>query len=258
MKVDAVVDVGNTRVKWALAADPITQVAALPHADPAAWAAQLAAWNITKPLSWAVTGVQPAQRDCLIDWLRGQGHAVMLINDPKLLPLRVAVPNPNGVGIDRLFDAVAANARLKKARKKPAPIVIIDAGTAVTVNLVSPEGVFEGGAIIPGRRLMARALHEHTALLPLIDGQQPNPAPVGIDTPTAIEAGIHHAVSGGINQLIAQQVNAKYSRALGYRAPLIFLTGGDGPHLQHSIDSRAELWPAMTLEGIRLTAEAQP
>lgn len=258
MKPDVVVDVGNTRIKWAMCADPITQVAALPHGDPTAWAAQLEAWQLTRPLSWAVTGVQPTQRDHLIDWLRSQGHAVLLVDDPKLLPVRVAVPNPAGVGIDRLFDAVAANARMKKARKKPAPVVIIDAGTAVTVNLLSPDGVFEGGAIMPGRRLMAAALHEHTALLPMIAGKQVNPPPVGIDTPAAIEAGIHHAVSGGINQLIAYQVNAKYPRAAGHRAPTIFLTGGDGPLLHPAVDSRAELWPAMTLEGIRLTAEAQP
>ncbi|MBL8798403.1 MAG: type III pantothenate kinase [Planctomycetia bacterium] len=262
MKPDLVVDVGNTRIKWGRCEKgAIRELASLPHDDPAAWQAQLAAWQLSGPRAWAVSGVVPKRRDQLIDWLRTQGQQVCLLDRAVQLPLQVGVPAPDRVGIDRLLNAVAANHRLQRSRKPGShgkPAVIVDAGTAVTVDLLSPEGAFVGGAIFPGRRLMSLALHQHTALLPLVQNTQGNPPPVGEDTTAAIVAGVHHAVAGGINQLLKWQLGSRYPRVNYPTAPAIFLTGGDAPLLQHSIDDRARLWPEMTLEGIRLAAEAQP
>ena len=176
------------------------------------------------------------------------------------LPLEVRTESPERVGVDRLLNAVAANSWLRRGPKgrQPRPAVIVDAGTAVTVDFVSPDGAFEGGAIFPGRRLMAAALHDYTALLPLVVGAESCPPPFGKNTIAAIEAGIHHAVAGGINQLIRGQRGALCPEVKHSARFVVFLTGGDAPLLQHSLDNRAVLWPEMTLEGLRLSAEALP
>src|SRR5207247_2562148 len=107
------------------------------------------------------------------------------------------------------------------------------------------------GAIFPGLRLMARALNDYTALLPLVSLESEGPAMPATSTPGAIKAGILSAVTGGVRALIERLQTGRTSQ------PEVFLTGGDGPVVAHSLRS-AVLWPEMTLEGIRLAAEHLP
>jgi type III pantothenate kinase len=245
---DVVVDVGNTQIKWGLCADgAVRSTCSLPPDEPAAWLRQLQLWPTVRGL-WIVTGVHPPRRDRFVEWLREAGQTVRILDDPNDLPLRVLLPRPDHVGVDRLLDAVAANSR----RKAGHPAVVIDAGSAVTVDLINESGAFTGGAILPGMRLMAKALHDHTALLPLIPPPDKRPAVPGTNTPEAMELGIFWAVAGGIQALIGLSVAAMESCTIH-----VFLTGGDGPRL-HAVLPEAQLWPEMTLEGIRLSAEALP
>jgi type III pantothenate kinase len=244
-----VADVGNTRIKWGVcAADGLSAAVAVPPDDPAAWADQLARWGLADPHTWAVAGVHPARRDRLVAWLRERGAAVRVIADYRELPLRVDVESPERVGIDRLLNAVAVVPRVLPGT----PAVIIDAGSAVTVDLVDASGDFRGGAIFPGLRLMARALHEHTAALPLVDHlDDTEPALPGRDTSSAITAGIVAAVSGGVDRLVARMTE--------HAGPArVFFTGGSTA-LLGQLQCRPEaVGPYLTLDGIRLTAWPTP
>jgi type III pantothenate kinase len=245
MRPNAVVDVGNSQIKWGLCAEgAVRSVCSLPPEEPSAWMRQLELWTTARGL-WIVTGVHPPRRDRFLDWLRECGQRVRLLDDPSDLPLRVLVARPDHVGVDRLLDAVAANSR----RKSGTPAVVIDAGSAVTVDLVDGSGAFAGGAILPGMWLMAKALHDHTALLPLIPVPENPPAVPGTNTPAAMELGIFWAVAGGIVGLLGEY------RSLCRSEIDVFLTGGDGSRL-HAVLPEAQHWPEMTLEGIRLSAEA--
>src|SRR5262249_26522535 len=113
-------------------------------------------------------------------------------------------------------------------------------------------GAFAGGAIFPGIRLMAQALHDYTALLPLVNVEQASPAVPATSTTAAIEAGIYWAVVGGIQALIGRLVSTAKGRTE------IYLTGGDGPLLAKALNHDFQLWPNMTLEGIRISAETKP
>jgi type III pantothenate kinase len=238
-----VVDVGNTRIKWGrCAADAVRESVSLPPDDDAAWQQQLAAWDATGPFTWVVSGVHPQRRDRLVAWLRELGHAVLVVTAPQQLPLDIGLAQPEKVGIDRLLNAVAVNAR----RPAGSPAVIVDAGSAVTVDYLDADGVFRGGAILPGLRLMAQALHDYTALLPLI---QPDAAVLvpGTSTTAAMNAGIFCAVLGGIKELLHRLGPA-----------LVVCGGGDGPLLGPHLPAPVEVWPLMTLEGLRLTARNLP
>jgi len=257
MKPDVVVDVGNTRIKWGRCeSGRVAAMASLPPDAPDAWQRQLADWQLRGALVWAVSGVHPARCAALIDWLRSQKHTVWRIDKSSQLPLPyVDVVEPDKVGIDRLLNAVAALSRSEphsEACGYRKPMIVIDAGSAVTVDFLDEPGDFKGGAIFPGLRLMAQALHDYTALLPVVAVQQPEPEPIGDSTTAAIASGIYYAVAGGINLLIQ-----RYKSTSRFDS-LVFLTGGDAALLQPGIAWEASLWPEMTLEGIRLTAEAQP
>src|SRR5579884_753177 len=247
MRANIVVDVGNSRIKWGLCGpDAVRETCSLPPDEPTAWRRQLELWSAARG-PWIVAGVHPTRRDQFIEWLRREGQNVRLLEDPGDLPLRVLVARPDHVGVDRLLDAVAANSR----RTSGIPAVVIDAGSAVTVDLIDGRGAFAGGAILPGMRLMAQALHDYTALLPLLPPPDKQPVVPGTDTPAAMELGIFWAAAGGIAALLREY------RSL-YRSTIeVFLTGGDGWRL-HSALPEAQFWPEMTLEGIRLSAEALP
>ena len=117
-------------------------------------------------LTWWIASVNRPAATRLIDWLhehRPADCAVLLASGD--LPLVVRLERPDMVGIDRLVNAVAVN-RLRDAGRSA---VIVDVGTAITVDLVSADGAFLGGAILPGIQMSARALHHFTDLLPSVD-----------------------------------------------------------------------------------------
>jgi len=241
VSVDVVVDVGNSRIKWGRCdAGGIRAAAALPM-NSAAWQAQIAAWDLTGPARWVIAGVRPEWRDALAAWLATQGFDVYLLESARQLPLRVKLEYSERVGIDRLLNAVAANSR----RRPGQAALAVDAGSAVTVDYVDPDGAFCGGAIFPGLRLMTQSLHEYTALLPLVEITGAV-APPGTDTRSAIATGVYHAVAGGIRALSDAMTGAAAEVTT-------FVTGGDARLLASSLGDHVVLWPEMTLEGIRLS-----
>jgi type III pantothenate kinase len=239
MSARLVADIGNTRIKWGLCLPDFLQIAALSPDDPAAWAEQLRTWQIGASAEWAVAGVHPTRRDRLAAWLRETGASVRVISDYRELPIRLDVDEPERVGIDRLLNAVAAAARIATGTAA----IVIDAGSAVTVDLVDAGGTFRGGSIFPGLRLMARALHQFTAQLPLVEDFDPHDLP-GRETTAAIRVGVFHAVCGGIDRLVEQ---------LAKPGARIFLAGGS-LELAAALRCQPEVvGPALTLEGIRRT-----
>ncbi|RMF89255.1 MAG: type III pantothenate kinase, partial [Planctomycetota bacterium] len=122
--------------------------------------------ELDSAVSWYIGSVNRPATTRLLEWQRThrpQDRVVLLTYED--VPLDVRVPDPDMVGIDRLLDAAAAD----RLRREGSPAVVVDLGTAITVDLVSADGGFLGGAILPGLAMAARALHDYTDLLPLID-----------------------------------------------------------------------------------------
>lgn len=248
-----VADVGNTRLKWGVCAadgSGIVTAVSLPD-DPAAWQEQMVrGFGEGAKLTWALAGVRPGLCERFETWLRDQGHLVRVLRSAAGLPLTINVPIPDHVGIDRLLDAVAARRRLQPGE----PAVLIDAGSAVTVDWLDDRHTFCGGTIFPGLRLMTQALNDHTALLPLVSIPTPVPEVPAPDTVPAMQAGIFHAVVGGIERIVHLLTQRQTI------PPRVFLTGGDGPLLAEALreTTPCTLWPWQTLEGILISAEALP
>jgi type III pantothenate kinase len=253
MTPDVVVDIGNSRMKWGrCAGGRVGDVIRLPIDDAQAWDEALA--KLPPPRSfarqWAVASVNPPALHRFVVWSYNHGSTAVL-EDYTRLPIRVNVDEPEKVGIDRLFGAIAAKSMIPAGT----PAITVDVGTAVTVNLIDAEGMFQGGAIFPGPRLMGRALHEHTAKLPDAELTEVPAAGVpGKNTIDAIRAGITAAVQGGVGLLIERLV-------VRNSWPRLFITGGArgslSKHLFRGVDEVVEV-PTLTLEGIRIAAEALP
>lgn len=251
---DAVVDIGNSRIKFARVEGGRIQlpVRGVSADDLAAWERLATDWAFTPGHTWAVAATNPDRRHQFEAWAASRGERVVSIDSPRKVPIGVSVDYPDRVGIDRLLNAVAAAAAVRPGQ----PAIVVDAGSAVTVDLLHEQGSFAGGVIFPGVRLMARALREYTAQLPLVDasGYIP-PGPPGKNTEAAMQLGILYAVAGGIDAVIRE------TAAQCTTAPHLFLTGGDmTPQLAGLIQSRhqfrSEIRPALTLEGILRAADA--
>lgn len=165
------------------------------------------------------------------------------------LPLEVSLAEPQRVGIDRLAAAAAAALLVPRGRGA----IVVDCGTAATVDMIDSRGRYLGGAILPGPVLMARALAEGTSKLPEVQRlarDEPPPMPGG-DTRSAIAAGIGWGIRGAITELVHQA-----RRTLGDAAPVI-ATGGWRrtvlPALPGAIDS-----PDLVLAGIAMAARRIP
>ena len=255
MTPDVVVDIGNSRMKWGICRDDrVVEVVRLPLDDAAAWDAALLKLPPPRAIdrNWAVASVNPPALHRFVAWSYNHGGTAAF-EDYSQLPIRVNVDEPGMVGLDRLFGAVAAKAMVPPG----SPAITVDVGTAVTVNLIDADGVFQGGAIFPGPRLMARALHDYTAKLPLvIVGEQlPEAEMPGKNTAIAIQEGIWCAVGGGVVQLISGF--AEQCR----KEPHIFVTGGAAQMLagyELPWVAGLEFVPPLVLEGIRIAAEALP
>ena len=162
------------------------------------------------------------------------------------LPLAVLVDEPHRVGIDRLAGAAAA-ARVKDPAR---PAIVVDCGTATTVNLVSVAGEFLGGAILPGPALMARALAEGTSRLPEVAALDHGPPPAlpGRSTQAAIAAGIGWGIRGAVERIVAEA-----QRPFAGAAQVI-LTGGSAGLVRDCLPGAVEQ-PDLVLAGIALAAE---
>jgi type III pantothenate kinase len=255
------IDVGNTRAKFgvfecmdskASKSKLPTCIAsvAVPVAGELDWGkvtAHFEKWNVNLTRA-AIAGANPTGVERIVStWPKGIWPTPVTVQRAADLPLRVNVEHPDRVGIDRLLDAVAANV----IRAPDKPVVVVDAGTATTVNFISSEGAFEGGAILPGIELGARALHQYTALLPLIDVPSLLLNPVeslGRNTPAAISSGLWFGHIGAVRELVTRLSDSPN------RPPLLLVTGGNGRWLAPALGSHVRFEPDLALHGLAFVA----
>lgn len=249
-----VFDVGNSRLKAGLfdRADE----SALPeliesHAQDVSHpleTTRLLKWveEFDAPVPSIATGSSPGGVETLhLDWALTSIVRPVPLRNRELLPIIVNVTYPEKVGIDRLLSAIAAN----RLRAPGQAALVVDSGTATTVNFVDEEGVFQGGAILPGLRLSAKALHEYTQLLPRVsldEFETQAKGPVGKDTREAIRSGLYWGQLGAIREL-SQRMLENHPDACR------LLTGGGAELLARDLPE-FELSPYLSLRGFALLA----
>ena len=155
--------------------------------------------------------------------------------------------NPHEVGPDRLVNSVAAWRKFKSA------VVVVDAGTATTLNAVTRAGHFLGGAIAPGLQATTDALFRAAARLPRIEVTAPEQA-IGRNTVAAMQSGIFFGYTGLVKELIARCATELKATA-GNESVAVIATGGLSELIAPHINSIQHVEPNLTLQGLRLIWE---
>jgi type III pantothenate kinase len=181
-------------------------------------------------------------------WLKDRGFPVPVeAGVDHLVPIPNRTLRPEEVGVDRLLNAYEIKHRFG------GPAVVIDAGSAITLDVVDRDGAYLGGAIAPGIRMCFSALHEHTALIPLLAPMSGDPPLIGRSSEEALSAGILRGVAGMVAHLLVQ-----YREALG-KGTMGILTGGDAdqiaPLLPDVVQPLRSL-PSITLDALARFARA--
>lgn len=244
------VDVGNSRIKLGDFEHPLTEP--LPHPSrtvalqPDYSDDQLAGWLPNKPseYTWTMSSVNRPIAARLIESLKRLGVPNVQVLMHTDLPLKIELPAPERVGMDRLVNALAARA-LRTDRN---PVVVVSVGSAIIVDLVSADGALMGGSILPGLDMSARALHEFTDLLPLVEVSEPQMR-LGRSTVEAMQFGLYWGAIGAIRELIARVSE-------GQATVEVFVTGGGAARLISNLNDHGprsvQFVPHLTLAGIAL------
>lgn len=147
------------------------------------------------------------------------------------------------LGMDRVANAVAAYSLVKGA------VTVIDFGTCVNTVSVDAQGRFLGGAILPGRLLLRKALRLYTAQLPLVPLGNEVPKPLGTNTQDAISAGLDIGILGAVQRLLAET-----QKSLGGKG-VVLPTGGDAPFFVAALPKLLSSVPELlTLHGVALAS----
>lgn len=153
------------------------------------------------------------------------------------IPIPILTQSPERIGVDRLVNAIAAFNRTKNWT------IVVDAGTAITIDGINEKGAFLGGMIAPGAETSSKALHHSTALLPQIPINKPKNV-IGKNTEEAIQSGVYWGTIGMVHHLINMMRDEMECQ------PTVIATGGDASMLAQNIPAITTVVPHLTLEGI--------
>lgn len=247
------IDVGNSEVKLALVRDgrilairrrpSRSRIAA--HDAEGLLADALGADARGGPLvdAMVLVSVVPAWTDAFTDLAAHMGRPVLMATS-ETIPMSVRGPDPDRVGADRLLGAFAA------MRLHGRPVIVVDLGTATTVDAVDGGGCFIGGAIAPGLELGLAALASGTALLPRVTLETPEHA-IGNDTAEAIRSGVVFGHVGLVRELVVR-IGREATSGVGHE-PRVVVTGGISAAPWTSLLDMADVIdPQLTLKGLAL------
>jgi type III pantothenate kinase len=236
------IDAGNSRVKWGwYEARPDGKVlwSSIANVSLIEFAASSDHIN-----PFSVTHDNPSR--IVISNVAGEGAHQLLVNwtsifdtapewvrgERELCGVRNLYERPELLGPDRWAALIAA--RSLEPRRA---CLVVNAGTCTTVDMLSAQGEFSGGLILPGIDLMRFVLHEHTGRLPLQEGRYVQAPRNTID---AIETGCRHAQAGAIERMV---------RVMGGGCACL-ISGGGGPALIERLDLPCRYVENLVLEGL--------
>ena len=238
------VDIGNTRTKFGGWTDKDNVVPKYEHVENFDSFDSTEKWLSDVPFEdgqtarWIISSVNPHKTDLLKSKIRRLRHndeiKVVTLSD---VPLSVRYDYPEKLGLDRAVAAFAGLNLLGLGR----PFLVVDVGTAATIDYVDSQGVFRGGSILPGPRLTAEALQGNTASLPLLDdpentnlsqrtnnGGSETLSYPATETRNAIRLGVVFMLVGAITAFYWQTKRAIAKENGNPSQLVLLLAGGDG------------------------------
>ena len=193
------------------------------------------------PNSAIVCSVNPAIEQKFSGFITARfGVEIDHVRSDKCTKLKNMCREPGKVGADRIANAFGA------WKYYGLPAVVVDIGTAITIDAVSADAEFLGGAIAPGPRMSAASLANQTAQLPQINPQLPDEI-IGVDTESAIQSGIMHGTVGMIVHVVGEMKRQLVSGG----DVRVIITGGGAQALESAFEGIDFCFdPDLTLKGL--------
>jgi type III pantothenate kinase len=189
-------------------------------------------------VSSVVPGLTRSYRHLAEDVL---GVPFYLVNSDMETGLKNRYDDPSAVGADRIVNAVAAG------HHYGFPAIIVDIGTATTVEAVDGEACYLGGAILTGLYVALDALVARTAKLPSVDLEEEPPSAIATNTPDSIRSGFVYGYAGAIDALVRRS-----REELGEDGVRVVATGGPASVIIRHCREIQEFDPDLTLKGLRV------
>ncbi len=231
--MNLIIDIGNTTAKAALTEDGIiVRKERFPSAEPDV----IAGFIDGLTLEAAIVSSVSHDPTMLLYFLSGRINRVHHLTWQSKYPFDIDYATPETLGADRL--AAAAGALV---HHPGADLLVIDAGSAVTIDLVS-DGIYRGGSISPGLAMRFRSLHEYTGRLPLVTINDNFTFPART-TEDAITAGVVTGLVYEINEYI-RTFEEKHNKLV------TVITGGDGGVITRHTEKRILHYPDLVTEGL--------
>jgi type III pantothenate kinase len=208
----------------------------------------LLAERLPAPISGAIlSSVVPSLTSVFEETIRTYFSVTPItVTDQIVTGITIRYNHPEEVGADRIVNAAAAFHLFGGSHASPpAPLIVVDFGTATTFDVVSEEGNYLGGAIAPGLVVSSEALFSHTAKLPLVELRPPKNV-IGKETAESIRSGLVFGHVGLVNEMV-HRVTLELNKT-----PTVIATGG----LAHLIAPLCKVIsivrPTLTLEGLMI------
>lgn len=233
-------DIGNSRVKWRLVSDGVEHEGVTSLIDPqwpetavdAIWISSVAASEVNETLS-----VELGRRyGCTPEFARVSKQCA---------GVRCGYDDPSRLGVDRWLVLLAAF-----KREQGTPAIVVDAGSALTIDLLAANGQHTGGFITPGYRMLQSALLGQTANIRFEQEAQAQPFG-GLDTAGCVSSGAELVFAGLAHSILTLRTEFN-------EQAIILITGGDAAKLFENLKSepRVECLPNLVLDGLSLAKRA--
>lgn len=245
MAVSLVLDLGNSRIKWAFAENGLRDVSARAYGDDFGRTLDEIFATCPRPArALAVSVADPAYSEALARWLKARWGLVLerVVARDAQLGVTNGYLEPAQLGADRWAALIGARTRLT------GNLCVVDCGTAVTVDALDVQGSFRGGVILPGLALMRSSLRQRAPGVRETEGA--DRSCLARRTADAVAAGTLFGVAGAIDRIIAEQ-----TAALGGDLEVI-ITGGAAAQILPCLRHTAVHAPDLVLEGVaRIAAD---
>jgi len=240
--MNLIIDAGNSQIKWAV----YSRKQLVLKNTVESWSEfqpDLLALQYPQITSVIVSSVRAIPDELNISLQNKFSRIIELTHDLRL-PITLKYKTPETLGKDRIASAVGAAALYPGS-----PVLIIDLGTAITIDLVNEKAEFTGGNISPGMDLRFKALEHFTDGLPLVSPSSETSL-LGQTTIEAIQSGVQLGITYELEAYINTLIN-KYN---GLR---VILTGGDASVFDRNLKNTIFVVPNLVLEGLNTILEYQ-
>jgi len=242
-------DLGNTRLKWALSEEgALGAGGSVPHDGDPAGALKRLAGELVTPMSVWLASVADADTESRLAEAAAELWPGAACHFPRTTReahgVICAYPEPERMGVDRWLALLGARLHMR------ASFCVMDAGSAVTLDAVDAQGRHLGGLILPGLGMARRWMSEHTGRV-RVNGRS-RKTWWADNTRDAVDGGSFWAAV-----TLAEAFHRRTSERLG-ETPALLLTGGDAPAIMDAMSIKGHHEPDLVLRGLALVADEQP